>query len=45
MLKTVRPEETWLVTQPDTHATRRIAEIVGRISDSVRAARASFVVE
>lgn len=35
----------WLVTHPDTHATRRIAEIVGRISDSVRAARASFVVE
>jgi len=35
----------WLTAHPDTHATRRVAAVIERMTGEVRAARGSFVVE
>ncbi len=33
----------WLMSHPDTHETRRVAEVYAHITEAVRAAKASFV--
>ena len=33
----------WLMSHPDTHDTRRVAEVYAHITESVRSAKASFV--